>query len=85
MKLTQKNQYAKSPFPRGRATLGVPNREAYPVPPLQMKEITSGDDRYQTPDSVLAGWPEEFNGVADQIYADFNKKHGTDLKFQLKK
>ena len=41
-------------------------------------------DRYQTPDSVLDGWPEEFNAVADKIYADFNKKNGTDFKFQLK-
>jgi hypothetical protein len=24
-------------------------------------------------------------GVAEQIYTDFNKKHGTDFKFQLKK
>ncbi len=53
--------------------------------PLAEKEIAAGGDRYQTPDSVLEGWPEEFNDVADKIYADFNKKHGTDLKFQLKK
>ena len=45
----------------------------------------SGGDRYQTPDSVLAGWPEEFNAVADKIYADFNEENGTDFKFQLKK
>lgn len=41
--------------------------------------------RYQTPDSVLAGWPEELNDLADKIYADFNKRNGTDYKFQLKK
>jgi hypothetical protein len=34
---------------------------------------------------VLAGWPEEFNDLADEIYADFNKNNGTDYKFQLKK
>jgi hypothetical protein len=34
---------------------------------------------------VLEGWPEEFNAVADKIYADFNKENGTDYKFQLKK
>jgi hypothetical protein len=33
---------------------------------------------------VLAGWPEEFNAVADEIYSDFNKEHGTEFKFQLK-
>ena len=44
-----------------------------------------GGDRYQTPGSVLAGWPEEFQGLTEQIYDNFNKKHGTDFKFQLKK
>jgi hypothetical protein len=34
---------------------------------------------------VLAGWPEEFNAVAEKIYSDFNKEQGTDFKFQLKK
>jgi len=32
----------------------------------------------------LAGWPEEINPIADKIYSDFNKEHGTDYKFQLK-
>jgi hypothetical protein len=63
----------------------VPNREAYPTPPLHEKKVAAGGDRYQTPDSVLAGWPKEFNDLADKIYADFNKQHGTDYKFQLKK
>ena len=67
-----------------RTRMAVPNREAYPPPGLQEKQVTSGDDRYQTPDSVLAGWPEEFNAVADKIYSDFNKENGTDYKFQLK-
>ena len=34
---------------------------------------------------VLAGWPEEFNAITEKIYADFNKKHGTNFKFKLKK
>jgi hypothetical protein len=68
-----------------RTRMAVPNREAYPPPSLVEKKMASGDDRYQTPDSVLAGWPEEFNAVADKIYADFNKENGTDYKFQLKK
>ena len=53
--------------------------------PLREKEIAVGGERYQTPDSVLAGWPEQVNGLMEQIYADFNKKHGTDYEFQLKK
>jgi ribonuclease Z len=68
-----------------RTRMAVPNRESYPTPPLAEKKVEAGGDRYQTPDSVLAGWPEEFNAVADKIYADFNKKHGTEVKFQLKK
>jgi ribonuclease Z len=68
-----------------RTRMAVPNREAYPPPSLVEKKMASGGDRYQTPDSVLAGWPKEFNAVADKIYADFNKENGTDYKFQLKK
>ena len=68
-----------------RTRMAVPNREAYPTPPLHEKKIAPGGDRYQTPDSVLAGWPEELNGVTDKIYTDFNKEQGTDFKFQLKK
>jgi ribonuclease Z len=67
-----------------RTRMAVPNREVYPPPSLVEKKMASGSDRYQTPDSVLAGWPEEFNAVADKIYADFNKENGTDYKFQLK-
>jgi ribonuclease Z len=68
-----------------RTRMAVINPEAYPPPPLREKKIEAGGDRYQTPDSVLAGWPDEMNEVADEIYADFNKEHGTDYRFQLKK
>ena len=68
-----------------RTRMAVPNPEAYPTPPLHEKKIAPGGDRYQTPDKVLAGWPEELDAVADKIYTDFNKEHGTDFKFQLKK
>jgi len=68
-----------------RTRMAVPNREAYPTPPLHEKKIAPGGDRYQTPDKVLAGWPEEMDAVTDKIYTDFNKEQGTDYKFQLKK
>jgi ribonuclease Z len=68
-----------------RTRMAVPNPETYPTPPLREKEITAGGDRYQTPDAVLAGWPEEVNELVNQIYAEFNEEHGTDFKFQLKK
>ena len=67
-----------------RTRMAVVNPEAYPPPALREKTITAGE-RYQTPDSVLEGWPREFDDVAERIYEDFNKKHGTDFKFQLKK
>jgi ribonuclease Z len=67
-----------------RTRMAVPNREAYPTPPLHEKKITEGGERYQTPDWVLAGWPQEANEVVEKIYSDFNKEHGTDYKFQLK-
>ncbi|MGY8768979.1 MAG: guanitoxin biosynthesis MBL fold metallo-hydrolase GntH [Pirellulales bacterium] len=63
----------------------VPNPEAYPTPPLQEKQVAVGDDRYQTPDFIIEGFPEEVKEVADEIYEDFNKKNGTDFKFKLKK
>jgi ribonuclease Z len=68
-----------------RTRMGVTNREAYPTPPLHEKKISSGDEVYQTPDWILAGWPPEVNDVAEQIYEDFNKEHGTDYKFLWKK
>ncbi len=68
-----------------RTRMAVVNPEAYPTPPLREKKISGDGERYQTPDSVLAGWPDEFNDLANKIYVDFNKKHGTNYKFQLKK
>ena len=68
-----------------RTRMAVANREAFPTPSLVEKEVEAGDDRYQTPDLVLDGWPEEFQVLTEQIYADFNKEHGTDFTFQLKK
>jgi hypothetical protein len=49
------------------------------------KKMAPAGNRYQTPDSVLAGWPEEVTALAEQIYSDFNKEQGTNYKFQLKK
>jgi hypothetical protein len=34
---------------------------------------------------VVDGFPEEVNIIADPIYADFNRTHETDFKFQLTK
>ena len=68
-----------------RTRMAVPNTEAYPTPPLGEKKVAEGGERYQTPDSVLDGFSSEFTELSDQIYDDFNKKHGTDFKFQLKK
>ena len=67
-----------------RTRMAVPNPEYYPLPPLQEKQITAGDDRYQTPAWVLDGFPDEMGVVADEIYDDFNKNNGTDYKFKLK-
>jgi ribonuclease Z len=67
-----------------RTRMAVPNREGYPTPPLHEKKVAEGGERYQTPDWVVEGWPDEVTGLAEEIYADFNKKNGTDFKFQLK-
>lgn len=68
-----------------RTRMAVPNPAAYPTPPLHKKEVAAGGDRYQTPDSVLDGFSDEFTELSDQIYSEFNKKHGTDFEFKLKK
>jgi ribonuclease Z len=68
-----------------RMRMAVPNPESYPTASLKEKKVASGGERYQTPDSVLEGFSPEFNEIAEQIYADFNKKNGTNFKFQLKK
>jgi hypothetical protein len=57
--------------------------ESYRASPLHEKKIAATGDRYETPDSVLAGLPEEVNTLIEQICSDFNKKHGTDYNFQL--
>jgi ribonuclease Z len=67
-----------------RTRMAVPNPEYYPTPPLREKKITAGGDRYQTPEWVLDGFPDEVDAVAKQIFADFNKEHGTNYKFKLK-
>ena len=67
-----------------RTRMGLPNPEGYPTPLLHDKKMAPGGERYNTPDSVLAGWPEEVNTLVEGIYTDFNKEHGTDYKFQLK-
>jgi ribonuclease Z len=68
-----------------RTRMTVPNPESYPTPSLVEKQVAAGGERYQTPDSVLDGFPDEVTDLAEQIYAEFNEKHGTDFKFQLKK
>jgi ribonuclease Z len=67
-----------------RTRMAVPNPEYYPNPPLRPKKIEAGDDRYQTPDWVLDGFPDEVTALTEQIYADFNEEHGTNYEFQLK-
>ena len=41
-------------------------------------------ERYQTPDWILDGFPEEVTDLTNQIYDDFNKENGTDYEFKLK-
>ena len=67
-----------------RTRMAVPNPEYYPMAPLQEKRIEGGGERYQTPEWVLDGFPDEVDEVAEQIYSDFNKEYGTDYTFQLK-
>jgi len=68
-----------------RTRMAVTNPESYPTPSLVEKEIAAGADRYQTPDWIVEGFPEEVQTLTEQIYADFNKEHGTSFEFQLKK
>jgi ribonuclease Z len=67
-----------------RTRMAVPNREMYPTPSLAEKKVDTSNP-YRTPDSVLAGWPEELNELTNEIYREFNEEHGTNFKFQLKK
>ena len=68
-----------------RTRIVVPDPEYYPSPPLEEKQIASGGNRYQTPEWILDGFPDEIVAVAKKIYADFNEENGTDYEFQLKK
>ena len=68
-----------------RTRMAVPNPEYYPTPSLQEKQVEAGEDRYQTPEWVLDGFPDEAVAIAEEIYETFNKEHRTDYKFQMKK
>jgi ribonuclease Z len=66
-----------------RTRMAAVTREAFPTPPLKEKQIDTSADRYQTPERVLAGWPaEEFDPLAEEIYEAFNKRNGTNFKFE---
>jgi len=67
-----------------RTRMAVTNPEFFPTPALHEKVVASGSDRYQTPEWVVDGFPEEVRSIADQIYTDFNNENGTDYKFRLK-
>jgi ribonuclease Z len=64
-----------------RTRMAVPNREAYPTPPLAEKVIDMSNP-YVTPEFVMSGWATEANETVEKIYSDFNKEHGTDFKFE---
>jgi len=68
-----------------RTRMAVPNPEYYPSAPLRKKEITAGQDRYQTPEWIVDEFPDEVEVVTDKIYDEFNEEYGTDYKFQLKR
>ena len=51
---------------------------------LGEKEVAAGGERYQTPEWVVDGFPEEVKVLTESIYADFNEEHGTDFQFKLK-
>lgn len=52
------------------------NTFVYPVPPLQEKQMATGD-RYVTPKWVVEGIEPELLPVIQKIYDDFNKEYGT--------
>jgi len=41
-------------------------------------------ERYQTPDSVLEGWPEEVDALAKEIYSDLQKGARDELQVPAK-
>jgi ribonuclease Z len=64
-----------------RTRMAVPNRESFPTPPLAEKVIDTSNP-YVPPAWVNEGWAEEAVPFVEQIYKDFNKEHGTKLKFR---
>lgn len=61
--------------------MAVPNRESYPTPPLAEKLIDKSNP-YRQPSWVTEAWPSEVTPVVEKLYEDFNKEHGTNLKYQ---
>ena len=64
-----------------RTRMAVVNRESYPTPPLAEKEIDRSNP-YKQPSWVLESWPKEATPVVEKLYKDFNKEHGTELKYK---
>jgi ribonuclease Z len=64
-----------------RTRMAVANRESYPTPP-QAEKIIDTSNPYVPPAWVNEGWAEEAIPFVEQIYTDFNKEHGTDMKFR---
>jgi ribonuclease Z len=61
-----------------RTRMAVPNREAFPTPPLAEKVIDKSDP-YIPPAWVKESWPAEVTPVVNKLYADFNQENGTNL------
>jgi ribonuclease Z len=64
-----------------RTRMAVPNREAFPTPPLAEKVVDKSNP-YVQPDWIKDGWPEEVTPVVQKLYDDINEELGTDLKYQ---
>ena len=64
-----------------RTRMAVPNREAFPTPPLAEKMIDKSDP-YIQPEWVAKSWPDEVTPVVEKLYNNFNEEHGTNLKYK---
>jgi ribonuclease Z len=64
-----------------RTRMAVPNREAYPTPPLAEK-VVDRTDPYVQPKWIAEGWPEEVTPVVKKLYEDANEAYGLDLKYE---
>jgi ribonuclease Z len=62
-----------------RTRMAVPNEDGYPAPPQRVKQPPDSMTAYQWTEFSLSGVDPESAAVTNEVIADFNEEHGTNV------